>query len=160
MRFALVLSCLAMLFSVGCKNKSAVEAEPASSAMEVGQPADTQAVLVPEPEVNDDGFVEPYATRNWGADPVGGSSTSTPTPETRMDRSQPGPTVEARPQVIEPVTPLPVATPETHIVRKGDTLWSIAQQHYGDGKRWQDIAEANPGIVPEKLAVDQTLVLP
>jgi nucleoid-associated protein YgaU len=45
-------------------------------------------------------------------------------------------------------------------VRRGDTLWSIAQRTYGDGKRWRDIAAANPGIEPTRLKVGQTLVLP
>ncbi|MFH1812122.1 MAG: LysM domain-containing protein [Pseudomonadota bacterium] len=35
----------------------------------------------------------------------------------------------------------------TYSVKQGDTLWSLAQKVYGDGNRWRDIAEANPGVV-------------
>ena len=48
----------------------------------------------------------------------------------------------------------------THIVQRGDTLWSIAKRTYGDGKRWQQIAAANPGVSPTRLRVGQTLALP
>jgi nucleoid-associated protein YgaU len=36
-----------------------------------------------------------------------------------------------------------------HHVQEGETLWSIAQQHYGDGGQWRRIAEANPEAVQE-----------
>ncbi len=65
----------------------------------------------------------------------------------------------AAPQpVVSPVAVPPAQS--TYTIRKNDTLWKIAQSHYGDGQRWQDIAAANPGIDPKKLAVGQTIVLP
>lgn len=48
----------------------------------------------------------------------------------------------------------------TYTIRKGDTLWSIATRHYGDGKQWQRIVDANPGLNPQKLAVGQVITLP
>jgi 5'-nucleotidase len=50
--------------------------------------------------------------------------------------------------------------PNTYTVQEGDTLWSIAEEHYGDGQRWEDIVEANPGLAPENLAVGQEITLP
>jgi len=47
-----------------------------------------------------------------------------------------------------------------YVVKAGDTLYRIAVAHYGSGKEWKKIAEANPGIVPTKLHVGQTLTLP
>ncbi|MEX0653337.1 MAG: LysM domain-containing protein [Phycisphaeraceae bacterium] len=48
----------------------------------------------------------------------------------------------------------------TYTVRRGDTLWSIAHRHYGDGQRWRDIADANPGISAERLPVGAEITLP
>ena len=47
-----------------------------------------------------------------------------------------------------------------YVVRQGDTLWSIANKHYGSGQRWKDIASANPGLTPEKMRVGMAIVLP
>ena len=47
-----------------------------------------------------------------------------------------------------------------YTVKKGDTLFRIAKDHYGDGKQWQKIAAANPGLTPGSLKAGQTLVMP
>ena len=47
-----------------------------------------------------------------------------------------------------------------YTVQKGDTLWNIAATNYGDGKQWQRIASANPGLSPTTLKVGQTITLP
>lgn len=52
------------------------------------------------------------------------------------------------------------ATGNTYTVKKGDTLWKIASTHYGDGKKWHEIADANPGLTPSALRVGQTITLP
>lgn len=73
--------------------------------------------------------------------------------------------VEAEVPVVEAVTPEPIVTPATAseslwTVEGGDTLWTIAKEHYGDATRWKDIAAAND--LPENagLSLGQTLVLP
>jgi len=48
----------------------------------------------------------------------------------------------------------------SYTVKKGDTLYGIARQRYGDGKQWNKIASANPGLRPETLKVGQTIQLP
>ena len=50
----------------------------------------------------------------------------------------------------------------THVVQKGDTLYKVARQYYGDAKRWKDIWEANKTRVPnkDKLEVGTKLIIP
>jgi 5'-nucleotidase len=79
------------------------------------------------------------------------------------------PTVAAVEPVAAPaaVTQTPSVAPaattasgSSYTVKKGDTLFRIAKEHYGDGKKWQQIAAANPGVTPTSLRVGQTLVMP
>jgi len=48
----------------------------------------------------------------------------------------------------------------SYTIKKGDTLWKIASAHYGDGKKWHEIADANPGLSPSALRVGETISLP
>ena len=75
----------------------------------------------------------------------------------------PGPitvSVEPASAAPPPSSPAPAGAGRTHTVRRGDTLWSIAKRTYGDGQKWRQIAEANPGLEPTKLRVGQQIVLP
>ena len=45
-------------------------------------------------------------------------------------------------------------------IKKGDSLWSIAQAKYGNGAKWKTIAAANPSVNPNKIQAGQTIVLP
>ena len=73
------------------------------------------------------------------------------------------------PVVAEPTTPPAApaaetseATPSgpTYTVIENDSLWKIAARTLGDGARWGDIAEVNPGIDVDHLTVGQVLRLP
>jgi 5'-nucleotidase/UDP-sugar diphosphatase len=97
-----------------------------------------------------------------------------PTNESVADVSTPAPAMAYQP------APMPVAQPViydsavsqapaassgamgggTYTVKKGDTLYSIARQRYGDGKQWSRIASANPGLHPQSLKVGQTITIP
>ncbi len=48
----------------------------------------------------------------------------------------------------------------TYTIKRGDTLWAIAERHLGSGQRWREIAELNPGLDPAKLAIGQEIRLP
>lgn len=51
----------------------------------------------------------------------------------------------------------------THVVKRGDTLWRIAQATYGSGRHWRDIANANPTRVfrnGDLILVGTELTLP
>jgi nucleoid-associated protein YgaU len=49
-----------------------------------------------------------------------------------------------------------------HEVKKGDTLWKIAEHYYGDGSLYKDIFEANKNILsdPNSIKVGQKLKIP
>jgi 5'-nucleotidase len=47
-----------------------------------------------------------------------------------------------------------------YTIKKGESLWTIAQAHYGDGNKWKRIAAANPKLNPDRVQAGQTIVLP
>ena len=49
-----------------------------------------------------------------------------------------------------------------HVVRSGDTLWAIAQSHYGNGSRHPLIVRANPHLIsdPDLIVPGQVLRIP
>ena len=70
--------------------------------------------------------------------------------------------VSYEPVVAEPaVSTTPAsASNKKYTVQKGDTLWSIAQKNYGDGKQYKKIVSANPSIKGERVLAGQTITLP
>lgn len=53
--------------------------------------------------------------------------------------------------------------PKTYIVKKGDSLWSIAKRIYGDGSKWRKIYDANKKFIgkdPNRIYPGQKLVIP
>lgn len=83
---------------------------------------------------------------------------SEPMPLAPVESMAPSPTVTFDQPAPQPI-PAPAAG-GSYTIRKGDTLWSIAARHYGDGKMWTQIVDANPGLDPKKLAVGQVISLP
>jgi len=53
-----------------------------------------------------------------------------------------------------------VALPVVHIVKPGETLWSISENYYSSGFNWHDISNANPTVKPESLEVGTKLTIP
>lgn len=49
--------------------------------------------------------------------------------------------------------------PNTYTVKKGDSLWKIAQTMLNDGSRYKEIAEKNNVVNPNKIQVGQILRL-
>lgn len=48
----------------------------------------------------------------------------------------------------------------SHTVQSGDTLWDIAKEYYGDGGRYEEIAQANNITNPNLIHPGQNLVIP
>lgn len=101
-------------------------------------PGNTSLTEIPPPPPQHQPLVQPQPVSN--VQPVGDF--------------QPAPTT---------VTPAgndaPVAG-KTYIVKKGDTLWSIAQKTYGNGNQYKKIVAANPSIKGDKVGVGQKITLP
>lgn len=69
--------------------------------------------------------------------------------------------IAVQPVIAEaPAAPAATAAGQKYTVKKGDTLWSIAAAHYGNGNQWQKITHANAGLSPETLKAGQTIKLP
>ena len=49
---------------------------------------------------------------------------------------------------------------QTHMVRAGETLFSIAAKRLGDGKQWARVRDANGGLDPTRLIPGMRLILP
>lgn len=84
-----------------------------------------------------------------------------PEPMTAVAMNTPAPMpVTAAPDTVTTQTPTGSGAGGSYTVKKGDTLYKLAREHYGDGKQWQRIASANPGLTPQSLRVGQTLIIP
>jgi 5'-nucleotidase len=69
----------------------------------------------------------------------------------------------AAPAASTPAAPAPAATAASvakYAVKKGDSLWKIAAETYGDGALWTKIAEANALRHPNHITVGEELTLP
>lgn len=49
---------------------------------------------------------------------------------------------------------------QRYVVQEGDSLWKIAQEHYGDGYKWVDIMEANHMQNPDVIVPGKEIDLP
>ncbi|QIS15845.1 LysM peptidoglycan-binding domain-containing protein [Nocardia arthritidis] len=79
---------------------------------------------------------------------------------TNTDNPLPAPEPEqAAAPAAEEVPPPPPAA-QTYTVEPGDTLWAIAERFYGDGNRYQEIANASGIANPDAINVGQVLTIP
>jgi nucleoid-associated protein YgaU len=58
--------------------------------------------------------------------------------------------------------PEPVETTEFYTIQRGDTLWKIAKQYYGNGSNYQVIFEANREVIknPDLIYPGQVVRIP
>lgn len=56
--------------------------------------------------------------------------------------------------------PKPAPSPRYHTIKKGDTMWDLANKYYGNSLQWKKIAEANSKIDPRRLQVGKKLLIP
>jgi nucleoid-associated protein YgaU len=67
---------------------------------------------------------------------------------------EPAPEPEAAPE------PPPPPAPRTYTVVSGDTLWAISERFYGDGNKYQVIADASGVSNPDLIHPGQVLTIP
>ena len=65
-------------------------------------------------------------------------------------------------RTIGDTPPIHATPPPTvpYTVKKDDSLWTIAEDWFGDATRWDQIAKANPLIDPDRLKLGQVIRLP
>jgi nucleoid-associated protein YgaU len=87
-----------------------------------------------------------------------------PRPDFSNVRSGGSSTAEApRPaEAPDDEAPTPGSSDRHYVVAEGDSLWKIAQRHYGDGERWRRIYEANRDLIkdPDRIYPGQQLRIP
>lgn len=83
-------------------------------------------------------------------------------PATSTERPAPtNPPIAAIDRGATPTSAPPsAAVIATHVVAADQTLWAIAQRHYGDGRQWPLIAQANPTVRPDRLTIGTVLTIP
>jgi 5'-nucleotidase/UDP-sugar diphosphatase len=100
-----------------------------------------------------------------GSKPVSDASTmdlTAPPPQSPTAYAPPvdSPTPDVTATPSTPAMSAMTSSGNTYEIKPGDTLWKIAATHYGDGRKWKQIADANPGLEPSKLKIGQTITLP
>jgi len=68
--------------------------------------------------------------------------------------------VEANPEPAEEAGGEPEPAARTYTVESGDTLWAIAERFYGDGSKYQAIADASGVSNPDLIQPGQVLTIP
>lgn len=67
-----------------------------------------------------------------------------------------GPTIPPAPKPA----PKPKADNRHYTIKRGDTLWDLAQKYYGNPYQWTKIAQANANPDPRKLQIGRKLIIP
>jgi nucleoid-associated protein YgaU len=99
--------------------------------------------------------------------PAWSSKTDTDAPPPPEPEPEAAPAAEAAP-VAEEAAPAPEPEPEpepepaarTYTVESGDTLWAISERFYGDGSKYQVIADASGISNPDLIQPGQVLTIP
>ena len=109
-----------------------------------------------EPSFDEDSpLLNAEDTPAWGAEETWTVAATPPVDEIRFDP------VPSSPPVYD--TSATFGGPgTTHVIRAGDTLYTLARLHYGSGKEWPRIAAANRDRIsgPNELPIGLELVIP
>jgi hypothetical protein len=106
------------------------------------------------------GFDGPAWASNTQTDqPPPAPAAEVPAPEVvPAAAEEPAPAPEPEPAPAPPPPPPPA--PRTYTVVSGDTLWAISERFYGDGSKYQVIADASGISNPDLIHPGQELTIP
>src|SRR2546423_540478 len=155
MRRMVVGGVVAILVASGCQQQSKPTTEPSTassirpSALDVTGPANQTPMYKPtaarasatvtppaEPAITQTPVLDAAPAK---AQPVAATEKPTVSPAIKTKRTP----ASAKANAAKPIA---LASGNSYRVQKGDTLFAIAKAQYGDGKQWQKIVAANPGV--------------
>ena len=137
-----------VLLSACLSDDSKAKTEPAVPQQEA--PAASQAEEVkPEPVLDNSKPEAAPAAVEKKSEPA-------PAPAAVEKKSEPAPAAEKK-KADKSIQP-----PVEHVVKTGDSLWSISRKYYGSGAQWKRIYEANKAAVKKQdfLEPGTVLVIP
>jgi hypothetical protein len=107
------------------------------------------------------GFDGPAWSFNTQTDEAPPPAAEVPEPQaTPVAAEEPAPPPSEPAAAAEPPPPLPPPAPRTYTVVSGDTLWAISERFYGEGSKYQVIADASGVSNPDLIYPGQVLTIP
>jgi 5'-nucleotidase len=111
-----------------------------------------------------DGRITDATPADYVAPPKEAAKPATPAPAAAPATTAQAPAAPA-PAAPAPATPAPAATTTPaaaakYVVARGDSLWKIAAEKYGNGLLWKKIAEANALKRPNHIEIGEELNVP
>jgi 5'-nucleotidase len=138
-------------------------APPATAAPSVTPPSTTMPSSSTTPAATADSTTPATNTPDRTTVPSAGTANDTkPADNVPAVQDQPAPMAEppaVQPSETQPPSSLP-ATPTTHVIAAGDTLWDLAKTYYGDAREWRKLLTANHGFRPRHLVPGRELNIP
>ncbi|CAJ1503001.1 LysM peptidoglycan-binding domain-containing protein [[Mycobacterium] burgundiense] len=102
-----------------------------------------------------------WSTKTDTADAPPPAPAAAPEPAPEPAPAQAAPEVApAAAEAPTPPPPPPPPAPRTYTVVSGDTLWAISERFYGDGSKYQRIADASGIANPDLIHPGQVLTIP
>ena len=156
----LSLACLALLSAAACQSGKpdgpTASAAPLTSISPSQQSVAASDLVSPQPIPMDQ-----IQTSTPAADAYAGSmQQQTPMQAEPLATATPSDATAVAPASLNTTLDTGSTLGSRYTIRPGDTLYRIAVTHYGTGRDWRKIADANPGLSPTKLKAGQTIVLP
>jgi LysM repeat protein len=152
MRKCAILALIGAVALIGCEKQQEPE------TIQVGEPQ-TDMRSIDDLAPVDEGANQTYAGDGGVVQPETTYTGSATYEDTAGDYDQPATPTWSEPEPMDEVAqPSPEAN--TYVIRKGDTLWSIAKRKLGSGRRWKEIVDENPGLDPQRLVIGKVIRLP